>query len=269
MRILAVLLGWVCLVPLGALADGAAAPGRLGLGAQARLERLHAGVLDERRGSLAELDDPFGAPRAARVVVEDPRDWWLARTKWKYGIVATVFWVGEQPTANNPTPNDKSAWDVNWMANFGGYDDPVRRNGYHPADFVPRLNPFYVALPYNDLAVGGGHRAEAPDVIPWFWMDFRGSGISLCKGRWVEIHYNGKVCYAQWEDVGPFATDHWQYVFGDERPRPNLNRGAGIDVSPAVRDFLGMPSGARVDWRFAAAHAVPDGPWKSLGIAAP
>jgi hypothetical protein len=239
------------------------------LDAAARLERVHAAVLEERRASLADLVDPFEAPRAARVVVEDPLDGWRSKVKWKYGIPATVFWVGEQPTANNPTPNDKSAWDQNWVANFGGYDDPFRRRGYLPADFKPQLNPFYIALPYNDLAAGGGHRPEAQDVIPWFWLDFRGDGISVCKGRWVEMHFGGKVCYAQWEDVGPFVTDHWEYVFGNHAPRPNLNQGAGIDISPAVRDFLGIRSGQKLDWRFAAEHAVPQGPWKSLGISPP
>ena len=33
--------------------------------------------------------------------------------------------------------------------------------------------------------------------------------------------------YAQWEDAGPFRTDHWQYVFGNERPKPNLEPGRG------------------------------------------
>jgi hypothetical protein len=39
---------------------------------------------------------------------------------------------------------------------------------------------------------------------------------------------------------GPFRTDYWQYVFGNERPKLNLNKGAGLDVSPAVRDYLGL-----------------------------
>jgi hypothetical protein len=48
---------------------------------------------------------------------------------------------------------------------------------------------------------------------------------SWCKDRWVAIRHGNKVCFAQWEDVGPFQTDHWQYVFGNERPRPNKNSG--------------------------------------------
>ena len=37
------------------------------------------------------------------------------------------------------------------------------------------------------------------------------------------------------------------YVFGDERPSPNVNQAAGIDVSPAVRDYLGLESTSVVD----------------------
>jgi hypothetical protein len=37
------------------------------------------------------------------------------------------------------------------------------------------------------------------------------------------------------------------YVFGDEGPSPNINHGAGIDVSPAVWDYLGLGSLHLVD----------------------
>ena len=70
----------------------------------------------------------------------------------------------------------------------------------------------------------------------------------MCKGRWLEIRRGLKSCYAQWEDVGPFRTDSAGYVFGNERPPPNANRGAGIDVSPAVRDYLGLGSLDVVDF---------------------
>ncbi len=76
------------------------------------------------------------------------------------------------------------------------------------------------------------------------------------KGRWVAIHYNGKTCFAQWEDVGPFRTDDWSYVFGNSRPLNQSNNGAGLDVSPAVRDFLGLRSGERCHWRFVDLHEV-------------
>ncbi len=251
------------LLPQAILAASAALLGTVqGARLAERAAAAHERLLEDRREALPGLSDPFGVPPVARVVMEDPRDPFRSAARWKRNVVATVFWVGEQPTPNNPTPNNKSAWDVNWQENFGGYDHPGRRSGYLPADFVPSLNPFYIALPYNDIGRDGRHRPEAASAIPWFWESYRGDGISVCKGRWVAIHHEGRVCYAQWEDVGPFVVDHWQYVFGDESPRPNRNQAAGIDVSPAVRDFLGLKSGRRVEWRFVQDHEVPPGPWR-------
>jgi hypothetical protein len=232
-----------------------------GMSLSKRLERAHLGTLEERRAALPELSNPFGVPLAARVVIEDPSERFRRATGWKRNVVATVFWVGEDASSNNPVHNKASAWDGNWEANFGGLDDPDARDGYGPAGFEPKMNPFYVALPYNDIGKDGLHRPEASEVIPWFWEDYRGDGISVCKGRWVAIHARGGVCYAQWEDVGPFEVDHWQYVFGGEAPRANLNNAAGIDVSPAVRDFLGLKSGERVQWRFVNERDVAAGPW--------
>jgi hypothetical protein len=183
---------------------------------------------------------------------------------WKYNIVATVFWIGEQESEGNPLPNTESAWDPNWVAHFGGEDSPIQRVNYLPIGFTPRQNPFYVALPYND--VDDHHtRREAPQVIPWFKDSFVCDGQSVCKGRWVTIRHGKRTCYAQWEDVGPFQTDHWQYVFGNERPRPNRNGNAGLDVSPAVRDYLGMSGMDVCDWKFVNVYAVPSGPWGLYG----
>jgi hypothetical protein len=188
------------------------------------------------------------------------------RYPWKLNIMTTVFWIGERPAQNNPVPNDKSSWDRNWVYNYGGYDnpDPGSRRNFVPVGFVPRQNPFYVALPYNDVE-GGSTKSEAKAVIPWFKDAFVRSGQTVLKGRWLAIRYGRKICYAQWEDCGPFRTDHWQYVFGNERPRPNLNQGAGLDVSPAVRDYLGMSSKDVVDWKFAEFREVPPGPWAMYG----
>ncbi len=227
-----------------------------------RLQASHEGILEGRRQVLGSLSDPFGVPAPARVVAERSKDVIRPGMPWKRGIVATIFWVGELPTENNPTPNVMSAWDQNWQQNFGGYDDPENRDGWQPKGFTPLLNPFYVALPYNDVARGGVHREEASEVIPWFWEAYRGDGLSVCKGRWVAIHHEGRVCYAQWEDVGPFEVDHWQYVFGNEVPRSNRNQSAGIDLSPAVRDYLRLRSGQRVEWRFVEENRVPRGPWR-------
>ena len=189
-----------------------------------------------------------------------------SRYPWKNEIVTTVFWIGENPTANNPVPNHSSSWDKSWAKNYGGYDDPnrSRRNDYIPARFTPRQNPFYCALPYNDKA-REGHRPEAPRVVPWFKEAYRGPAVSVCKDRWIAIRKGNRVAYAQWEDAGPFRTDHWEYVFGNERPKPNLNRGAGLDVSPAVRDYLGLQDTDVTDWKFVEFEDVPHGPWARYG----
>jgi hypothetical protein len=185
---------------------------------------------------------------------------------WRLGITTTVFWIGEQVSASNPAANGKSAWDSSWISSYGGTDTPISegRLNFAPASFIPRQNPFYVALPYND--VHDSHtKAEAAQVIPWYQSSFVRDGQSVCKGRWVEIRHGNKICYAQWEDAGPFQTDHWQYVFGDERPRPNGNRDAGLDVSPAVRDYLGLGDMDFCDWKFVDFSHVPPGPWAIFG----
>jgi hypothetical protein len=192
---------------------------------------------------------------------------------WKRNIVTTIFWVGESAAQNNPVHNYSSSWDVGWVNTFGGYDNPdprarkldPRTADYRPANFVPQLNPFYFALPYNDVS-GGRHKPEASKVIPWFREAFRGDGKTVLEDRWICVKNRfGKECYAQWADCGPFRTDHWQYVFGPERPKPNLNKGAGLDVSPSVRDFLGLSGTDVTDWRFVEWREVPPGPWRRYG----
>jgi hypothetical protein len=117
------------------------------------------------------------------------------------------------------------------VSSYGGVDDPVRRKGYEPAGFRPLENPFYVALQYCDLQAGQ-LKVEAVKVVPWLITGFRGPGQSACKGRWLEVRHGVKSCYAQWEDVGPFRTDSAAYVFGDERPSPNVNHGLGSMFRP-------------------------------------
>jgi hypothetical protein len=229
-----------------------------------RAELAHDAFLDSRRALFSSRRNLFSGPPVAQVVEEYPTSWSDRWNGWHYQTRATVFWVGERPTARNPVSNVASSWDPNWEVNYGGYDHPFKRTEppeYRPTAFEPRMNPFYVALPYNDILEGRQHRPEASRVIPWFWREYRGPGISVCDDRWVAIHHEGTICYAQWKDVGPFAIDDWQYVFNGERPRPNPNQNAGIDISPAVRDFLNLDGNADVDWRFVEGYEVPEGPW--------
>jgi hypothetical protein len=210
-----------------------------------------------RDKAILKIEPPVVSSTAAPV---------SSRYQWKRNIVTTVFWVGERPTRNNPVPNTKSSWDPQWHRSFGGFDnpDPGSRRNFITKSFSPRQNPFYIALPYNDVTQGTT-KPESRQVIPWFREAFEKVGKSVCKGRWVAIRHGGHVAYAQWEDCGPFRTDHYQYVFGDDRPRPNLNQGAGLDVSPAVRDFLGMGGKDVCDWKFVDAKDVPPGPWARYG----
>jgi hypothetical protein len=194
---------------------------------------------------------------------------------WKKHVTATIFWCGELPTKRNPTPNTKSSWDGEWAKNFGGYDDPdvkkrvtCHKTGvFRPKDFEPKLNPFYIALPYNDVLNWKTHKPEASRVIPWFSRMNPKPGKTVLKGRWLQIYVNKRSCYAQWEDCGPWVTNDWEYVFGNKPPKATQNGSAGIDVSPAVRDYLGIKSGDKVHWRFVEDAQVPHGPWKKYGNA--
>jgi hypothetical protein len=211
-----------------------------------------------REQALLKVEPQVFVPTSSRPITP--------RYPWKLNIVTTMFWVGEEAGGNNPVPNYRSSWDLNWSTNYGGTDnpDPSARRGYIPVAFIPHQNPFYCALPYNDVT-HGQFKPEAPLVIPWFKQAYAGAGQSVCRHRWVAIRKGNRTCYAQWEDCGPFRTDHFQYVFGNERPRPNLNHGAGLDVSPAVRDYLGLAPTDVTDWQFVDVRDVPPGPWRNYG----
>ncbi|PZN12391.1 MAG: hypothetical protein DIU63_16095, partial [Proteobacteria bacterium] len=185
---------------------------------------------------------------------------------WKTNIVTTIFWIGEPSTGVTAACNTKSSWDPQWEISYGGYDDPDPSNrlwDFRPKAFVPKQNPFYVALPFNDVT----NKEIARMAIPWYHQHPNAKlSRTVLKGRWVAIRFGKKVCYAQWEDCGPFETDDVAYVFGNSpQPKTKMNNGAGLDVSPAVRDYLGIVSGVRCDWRFCDIDEVPDGPWRKYG----
>ena len=131
-------------------------------------------------------------------------------------VTTTIFWVGEEESPENDyISNDQSAWSKNWLEDFGGVDSPDSRKGYHPQDFVPKENPFYIALPYYDFE--GRQHKENIKLIPWYEEPIQ-EGISLVKNRWIKITSEKNVCYAQWEDVGPNETNDVDYVFGNASP---------------------------------------------------
>ena len=83
-------------------------------------------------------------------------------------ITATVFWIGE-PVGNGSTENNAvSAYDDRWLEHYGGVDDYsyVRRYPYFPR-FVPRENPFYLDVPYDDFRDDGSPRPGRMRDVPW------------------------------------------------------------------------------------------------------
>ena len=109
-------------------------------------------------------------------------------------------------------------------------------------------------------AIGLKRRA----LFPGLEDAYQGPAVSTCK----DVGSQSAKAIASLMRSGrclPFRTDHGQYVFGNERPKRNLNKGAGLDVSPAVRDFLGLKPTDVTDWRFVEFSEVPRGPWSTHG----
>jgi hypothetical protein len=59
-------------------------------------------------------------------------------------------------------------------------------------------------------------------------------------------------------------VDDIHYVFGTARPQNPINNNAGLDVSPAVRDYLQLNGIDTVHWQFVPFEEVPEGPWKAI-----
>lgn len=176
----------------------------------------------------------------------------------RHNITATVFWVGEGADESNANiHNRSSAWVEDWVGTFGGVDDPDDRCGLLPCGFTPQENPFYFALPYNDLDESCQAKPTQAQ-IPWY-EDTPPEGYSIVKDRWAKISFAGKVAFAQWEDAGPFGEDDFGYVFGDTAPASDR---AGIDLSPATAEYLGINGRDQVSWEFVDESDVPSGPWR-------
>jgi hypothetical protein len=169
-------------------------------------------------------------------------------------VTATVYWIGEDATADNDyISNVPSAWDSDAVERFGGIDSPDGRN------FTPEHNTFYFALPAAEFTEDGliqGAREASPwaSEIPELAED-----ESLFKGRWVKL---GDGVYAQWQDVGPNEEHDYDYVFGGEQPTNTFGERAGIDLSPDAANELGIDGSGVVTWEFVDEDEVPDGPWK-------
>ncbi len=192
------------------------------------------------------------------VVAENKNDYMIHKN-----ISTTYFWAGEEAGKDNgDISNLPSAWDEDWVKHFGGIDTPDKRNGFYPASFTPKENPFYFALPYNDFNSKGNQKND-PEALA-IWGAGKSGDYSICKNQWIKITKSGKTVYAQWQDVGPFGEDDKAYVFGGATPKSKENSHAGLDVSPAVHDYLGLGDVDKTDWQFVDAKDVPSGPWKNI-----
>ena len=170
---------------------------------------------------------------------------------WKTNIITTVFWMSDDAPGFSL---EKKAPHLN----KGNSDDLDNSSGYASAKHASTRNPFYVALPFNDLA----YPEKAHQWVPAGWLKpaHDGKPVSACLDRWVEIKSRtGRVCFAQWRDVGPDRADHAEYVFGSERP--DTGNRAGLDVSPAVAKYLGVNKETITSWRFADDDDVLPGMW--------
>lgn len=178
---------------------------------------------------------------------------------WHENITATMFWVGEgADNSNDHIHNRSSTWDVDWMNAFGGVDDPKNRCGHNPCGFTPAENVFYAAVPYNDLDSECNAKSTQKQV--YWYREGQPKGYSFIKNSWIEVEANGKTVYAQIEDAGPFGEDDFGYVFGDSQPREER---AGLDLSPAAIQYLGIDGRGQVAWRFVDEAQVPEGPWRT------
>lgn len=221
---------------------------------------ISAGVVPSKQTPVREVAHPGqGIPKVASTTPIAPKAT-QPQFPWKQAI-ATVFWAGEGESSDNGfIQNRASAWDEEWSTHFGGVDDPDKRCGYRPCAFVPKQNPFYVALPYIERNEDDTVKASARR-IPWYSDMLFENGV-LLKNHWVEVRSGATSCYGQWEDVGPFETDDFAYVFGEApSPKNTVDARAGIDLSPAMRDCLKVDDVSTVAWRFVDATHVPQGPW--------
>lgn len=233
---------------------------------------------------------------------------------WHINIRATTFWVGE---IFNERVSDGSqvcsTYDKDWAYDYsnintykipetsiacpgsiaGGCDGVWEHNNgiktcstelrskdndYFPTKIIPKENPFYVALPYDDVNDEKGFDERCKN-IPWAF-DHEYSGhctdphFSYLKNRWVEIiGPHNATCFGQIEDAGPSHDELYHdasYVFGNTNAQPvqQYFNNAGLDMSPALTSCVGFADidgeGERVKWRFVQNKDVLDGPWKHI-----
>jgi hypothetical protein len=168
-------------------------------------------------------------------------------TCWAVGarMAVTVLLIFAAPLSKGEDSRLPGAWkkditvSVSWLASAAS-------------------NPFYVGLPFDDLA----HPDLAKKWVPPYWHRSNlpdKEPLSTCKDRWIEIeNKNGQRCFAQWLGVSQHRSDDAEYVFGDANPKDAI----GMQISGRVAqqlDLLNHPGG--IKWRFVDDKEVASGPW--------
>lgn len=174
---------------------------------------------------------------------------------------ATVFWVGEAASEENGWIQNTDSvyqWGSNhWLKHHGCADTEKK-----PCD--GKENSFYVAVPATDMKDEEAN-PKVRKAMPAAWLVGATTQESSMKNRWVVVRANGKIGYGQIQDAGPFGEEDVEWVFGSAtKPKSKENSYAGLDVSPALANYLGV-SGV-FDAEFAIvidAKDVPPGPWKT------
>ncbi len=220
---------------------------------------------------------------------------------WKE-VAASTFYIGEEANASNADiTNVETQWYSDAVGHFGsgpdrwGPRDPSApgawdnradwypRDGLCPAGVTLYQNPFYVALPTPDY----DENRRLTEAEPWIWASrdilpelkrfengkFK-DGESPFKDLWIQVEYGGRTAFGQLEDIGPAdktgaIVADYSYVWGDSpQPKNEFGMKAGIDLSPALTDYLGTNGEAMVRWRFVPTDQVPEA-WKILVTAGP
>jgi|ERR1700746_3726107 hypothetical protein len=214
---------------------------------------VHAGKLQEEILRQASVMHLVKRPSLVYLTLQVRKEV-LFNTSWSpfrpganwHTCQTTVFWCGEPATAHSPS-NFESSYDPLWFLHYR-YE-----------------NSFYVAVPYCDID-DHGHTKPTAVMAPWYRSEFKADGISIMKDRWVELRAGNRIAFAQIKDSGPYSSDDPEYVFGNAPPLPHANNQAALDVSPAVRDYLGLSGLSTCSWRFCSAQKVIPGPWTTYAL---
>src|SRR5436189_138337 len=102
-------------------------------------------------------------------------------------------------------------------------------------------------------------------VTTVFWVGEQASGNNPVPNYKSSWDYNWTTDYGGTDDPNARRNSLGASIPVAFTPKQNPNHGAGLDVSPAVRDYLGLAPTDVTDWQFVEVRDVPPGPWRNYG----